>query len=99
MRQGAGAGRGYGLANTALDLLGQARLWLSYAGEIEAAGRDEDTLAYLRGDRDFYNCLLVEQPNGNYADTMMRQSSSTRGITWRLFNWRGRPIRGLPKSR
>ena len=60
------------LANTALDLLGQARLWLSYAGEIEGAGRDEDGLAYLRGDREFRNFLLVEQPNGNYADTMMR---------------------------
>jgi ring-1,2-phenylacetyl-CoA epoxidase subunit PaaC len=61
------------LANTALDLLGQARLWLSYAAEIEGAGRDEDDLAYLRGDRDFRNFLLVERPNGNYADTMMRE--------------------------
>lgn len=61
------------LANTALDLLGQARLWLSYAGACEDAGRDEDALAYLRGDREFHNLLLVEQPNGNYADTMMRQ--------------------------
>ena len=60
------------LANTALDLLGQARLWLSYAGEVEGHGRDEDALAYLRGDREFRNFLLVEQPNGNYADTMMR---------------------------
>ena len=61
------------LANTALDLLGQARLWLSYAGELEAKGRDEDALAFLRGDRQFCNLLLVEQPNGNYADTMVRQ--------------------------
>ena len=61
------------LANTALDLLGQARLWLSYAGEIEGNGRDEDALAYLRGDREFGNLLLVERPNGNYADTMMRE--------------------------
>lgn len=61
------------LANTALDLLGQARLWLSYAGEIEAAGRDEDALAYLRGDREFRNYLLAERPNGNYADTLIRQ--------------------------
>jgi ring-1,2-phenylacetyl-CoA epoxidase subunit PaaC len=61
------------LANTALDLLGQARLWLSYAGEIEGAGRNEDALAYLRGDREFRNYLLVEQPNGNYAQTLMRQ--------------------------
>ena len=61
------------LANTALDLLGQARLWLSYAGELEGAGRDEDALAYLRNDREFRNFLLVEQPNGNYAHTMMRE--------------------------
>jgi ring-1,2-phenylacetyl-CoA epoxidase subunit PaaC len=61
------------LANTALDLLGQARLWLSYAAEVEGEGRDEDALAYLRGDREFRNFLLVEQPNGNYADTMVRE--------------------------
>ncbi|WP_028082017.1 1,2-phenylacetyl-CoA epoxidase subunit PaaC [Solimonas soli] len=61
------------LANTALDLLGQARLWLSYAGELEDAGRDEDALAYRRNDRQFCNLLLVERPNGSYADTMVRQ--------------------------
>lgn len=61
------------MANTALDLLGQARMWLSYAGEIEGAGRDEDALAYLRSDREFKNFLLVEQPNGNYAQTMVRE--------------------------
>lgn len=61
------------LANTALDLLGQARMWLAYAGEIEGAGRGEDALAYLRGDREFRNFLLVEQPNGSYAHVLMRQ--------------------------
>ncbi len=61
------------LANTALDLLGQSRLWLSYAAEMENAGRDEDALAFLRTDRQFFNFLLVEQPNGNYADLMVRQ--------------------------
>ena len=61
------------LTNTALDLLGQARLWLTYAGEVEAAGRDEDALAYLRGDREFHNFLLVEQPNCNYAHVLVRQ--------------------------
>ncbi|NKF23498.1 1,2-phenylacetyl-CoA epoxidase subunit PaaC [Solimonas marina] len=61
------------LANTALDLLGQARHWLTYAGELEAQGRDEDALAYHRNDREFFNLLLVEQPNGNYADSMVRQ--------------------------
>lgn len=61
------------LANTALDLLGQARLWLACAGEIEGAGRDEDALAYLRGDREFHNFLLVEQPNSSYAEVLVRQ--------------------------
>jgi ring-1,2-phenylacetyl-CoA epoxidase subunit PaaC len=61
------------LTNTALDLLGQARLWLSLAAEAEGAGRDEDQLAYLRDAHEFRNVLLVERPNGNYADTMARQ--------------------------
>jgi len=61
------------LANTALDLLGQARNWLTYAGEVEGAGRDEDALAYRRAEYEFRNLLLVERPNGDYADTMMRQ--------------------------
>jgi len=61
------------LTNTALDLLGQATLWLSYAGEIEGAGRDEDKLAFLRDAPQFRNVLLVEQPNHDYADTLMRQ--------------------------
>ncbi len=61
------------LANTTLDLLGQARLWLTYAGEIEGKGRDEDALAFLRDAHDFRNLLLVEQPNGDYAATIVRQ--------------------------
>ena len=61
------------LANTALDLLGQARLLLSYAGDRESTGRDEDALAYGRDVLDFSNLLLVEQPNGDFAQTMVRQ--------------------------
>jgi len=61
------------LTNVALDLLGQARMWLSYAGEVEGRGRDEDALAYLRDGGEFRNLLLVEQPNGHYGDTVMRQ--------------------------
>jgi ring-1,2-phenylacetyl-CoA epoxidase subunit PaaC len=61
------------LTNVALDLLGQTRLWYEYAAELEGAGRSEDQLAYLRDAHDFKNCLLLEQPNGNYADTMVRQ--------------------------
>lgn len=61
------------LANTALDLIGQARLWLSLAGEVEGAGRDEDRLAYGRDAHQYRNLLLVERPNGSYAHTLMRQ--------------------------
>src|SRR5438874_92524 len=61
------------LANTALDLIGQARMWLSYAGEVEGVGRTEDQLAYLRDAHQFRNLLIVERPNGGYADTLMRQ--------------------------
>lgn len=61
------------LANTALDLIGQARLWLSCAGQVEGAGRDEDRLAFGRDAHQYRNLLLVERPNGDYADTLMRQ--------------------------
>jgi ring-1,2-phenylacetyl-CoA epoxidase subunit PaaC len=60
------------LANIALDQLGAARLLLSYAGEMEGAGRDEDALAYLRDDRQYRNCLLVELPNGDFGVTMAK---------------------------
>lgn len=58
------------LANIALDQLGAARLFLTYAGELEGAGRDEDALAYLRNAVEFRNCLLVELPNGDFALTI-----------------------------
>lgn len=61
------------LTNVALDLLGQARFWLSYAAEVEGAGRDEDKLAFLREAGEFRNVLLVEQVNGDYGYTMARQ--------------------------
>ena len=61
------------LANTALDLMGQTRHWLSLAGEIEGKGRSEDDLAMLRDVWDFRNVLLVEQPNRDYGHTLMRQ--------------------------
>ena len=61
------------LANIALDLIGQATLFLDYAGEIEGEGRDADALAFRRDVLDFRNCLLVEQPNGDFAQTMARQ--------------------------
>jgi ring-1,2-phenylacetyl-CoA epoxidase subunit PaaC len=61
------------LANMALDLVGQATLFLNYAGEVEGKGRDGDRLAFHRDVLDFRNCLLVEQPNGDFAQTMARQ--------------------------
>ena len=51
------------LSNIALDLLGQARALLTYAGQLEGAGRDEDQLAFLREERDYRNVVLVELPN------------------------------------
>ncbi len=59
------------LANMALDLIGQATHLLGYAGSIE--GEDGDRLAFHRDVLDFRNCLLVEQPNGDFAQTMARQ--------------------------
>ena len=61
------------LTNIALDLLGQSTLWLSYAAKIEGLDRDEDDLAFLRDTHEFHNVLLVEQPNGDYGDTLVRQ--------------------------
>lgn len=61
------------LANVALDLIGQAKLWLGYAGELEAEGRSADDLAFLRDGRDFRNVLLVETANGDFGQTTMRQ--------------------------
>lgn len=61
------------LANIALDLVGQASLLLELAGETEGAGRDADTLAYLRDAIDFRNALIVEFPRGDFAFTITRQ--------------------------
>ena len=78
------------LTNVALDLLGQARLWLSYAAELIGGDADEDRLAYHRDAPAFRNLLLVEQPNGTYADTLMRQF---------LFDaWHAFALRELVKS-
>jgi len=61
------------LSNMALDLIGQARELYSYAAQVEGKGNDEDKLAYLRDVRQYRNLLLVEQPNGDFANTMVRQ--------------------------
>jgi len=61
------------LSNMALDLIGQARELYSYAAQVEGKDHDEDKLAYLRDVRQYRNLLLVEQPNGDFANTMVRQ--------------------------
>jgi ring-1,2-phenylacetyl-CoA epoxidase subunit PaaC len=61
------------LGNIALDLLGQGRHLLSYAAELEGANRTEDDLAFLRDPQDFLNLSLVEQPNGDFGQTIVRQ--------------------------
>ena len=61
------------MSNMALDLIGQTSLWLGLAGEVEGQGRSADDLAYLRDAWDFRNLLLVERPNGDFGNTLMRQ--------------------------
>lgn len=60
------------VGNLALDHLGRARMLLSHAGTLEGAGRTEDDLAMFRSEREFTNLLLVEQLNGDFADTTIR---------------------------
>ncbi|WP_157015957.1 1,2-phenylacetyl-CoA epoxidase subunit PaaC [Mesorhizobium xinjiangense] len=61
------------MPNMALDLIGQARSLYQYAAEAEGEGRTEDDLAYLRREREYLNCLMVERENGDFAHTMLRQ--------------------------
>ena len=61
------------ITNISLDLIGQARNFYQYASQLKTDGSTEDTLAYLRPEKGFQNCLLVEQPNGDWAKTILRQ--------------------------
>lgn len=61
------------LSNIALDKLGLASGLYKYAAQIEGNGRDEDYYPFLRHEREFTNQLMVEQPNGDYAVTLMRE--------------------------
>ena len=61
------------LTNIALDLLGQTRMYYAYAAQLEGQGKTEDELAYFRDAHQYKNVLLVEQKNGNWADTIARQ--------------------------
>ncbi len=72
------------LANMSLDLLGQARALLTHAGTLEGAGHDEDQLAFLRDERDFFNVTLVELPRGDFAFTVLRNAIAS---TWLKQLW------------
>jgi ring-1,2-phenylacetyl-CoA epoxidase subunit PaaC len=61
------------ITNISLDQIGQARNFYQYAAKLKSDGSTEDTFAYLRDIREFRNCLLVEQPNGDWAQTILRQ--------------------------
>jgi ring-1,2-phenylacetyl-CoA epoxidase subunit PaaC len=61
------------VTNISLDLIGQARNFYQYAAALIGNNTTEDSLAYLRKEREFKNCLLVEQPNGDWAQTILRQ--------------------------
>src|ERR1700751_3666518 len=73
------------LANMGLDLLGQARELYTYGARVEGRGNDEDKFAYLRDVRQYRNLLLMEQPNGDFARTMVRQFfySAFADLYWR----------------
>jgi ring-1,2-phenylacetyl-CoA epoxidase subunit PaaC len=73
------------LSNIALDLIGQARELYGHAASVEGRDNDEDKLAYLRDVRQYRNLLLVEQPNGDFAQTLVRQFfySAFADLYWR----------------
>src|SRR6204780_733592 len=79
------------LANIGLDLIGQSSHFLKLAAETEGEGRDADALAFHRDVLDFRNALLVEQPNGDFAQTIARQ--------FLFSNWQELLLRGLSRSR
>ncbi len=62
------------LTNIALDIFGRAKSLLEYAAKTEGKGRSEDDLAFFRNDREYFNALITEQPNGDYAKTVLRQA-------------------------
>lgn len=62
------------LTNIALDIFGRAKGLLEYAAKVEGKGRTEDSLAFFRNDREYFNALITEQPNGDYAKTIVRQA-------------------------
>ena len=89
------------LANIALDLIGQSRLLLTHAGTLEGASRDEDQLAFLRGDHQFRNVTLVELPNGDFGRTVLRNflvSAFTRELWQALGSSRDRQLAAIAEK-
>jgi ring-1,2-phenylacetyl-CoA epoxidase subunit PaaC len=72
------------LANMALDLVGQSRALLTHAGQLEGAGHDEDQLAFLRDERDYFNATIAELPRGDFAFTVLRNLIVA---TWAKLLW------------
>jgi len=72
------------LANVALDLIGQSRALLTHAGVLEGAGHDEDQLAFLRDERDYFNATIAELPRGDFAFTLLRNLFLA---TWSRLLW------------
>lgn len=62
------------LTNITLDIFGRGKSLLEYAAKIEGKGKTEDDLAFFRNDREYFNALITELPNGDYAKTMIRQT-------------------------
>ncbi len=61
------------ITNISLDLIGQARNFYQYAAQLSGDDSTEDSMAFLRTEREYKNCLLVEQPKGDWAQTILRQ--------------------------
>lgn len=72
------------MSNIALDLIGQARAVLTRAGEVEGRAHDEDQLAFLRQERDYFNVTLAELPRGDFANAVLR---NTMAATWLKLLW------------
>ena len=89
------------MTNIALDLIGQARSLYQYAAEVQNEGKTEDDIAYLRDVFEFKNVLLVEQPNGDFADTIVRQfffSAFQYPFYQKLVNSKDEILRGIAEK-
>lgn len=89
------------LSNIALDLVGQARNYYQYAALLKNDGATEDTLAYLRDAHEFKNCVLVEQSNGDWGKTILRQflfSSFQYYLYWHLQNSKDQTLASIAEK-